>query len=78
MTFLILTLILLVGVITRAISMGANAAVLIFTLWATVGISRFSQRAKTKASLVTTLIRNGKHFWGDFTQFKLTYHFYCL
>ena len=49
----------IVGVVTRAISVVADIAVLGFTLWKTIHVWRMDEENRATARLATTLAHNG-------------------
>ena len=53
----------IVGVITRAISVSADATILGLTLWKTVYIFKVDPEVRENSRLTTTLARTGSFFW---------------
>ena len=71
----ILLTISLVGVITRSISVAADAAVLFFTLQATWSIIKANSDIKAQITLTSTLVQNGNPIdWPVYLMTDVEYH----
>ncbi|KAK7688790.1 hypothetical protein QCA50_008330 [Cerrena zonata] len=55
---------MIVGVITRAIYVAANAAVLVLTLWKTLYIFKMDQEVRANSKLTSALLLNGSVHFG--------------